>query len=124
MMLTQVAGMNRRTGRWLYGVDHVRQSILDVLTTPLGTRVCNRSYGSDLPDLIDAPLNEAGVQALYAATAVAISTWYPFVTLDQIAVETGETPGTTLLSLTGTETGTDGTNPFTLSLPLSPQTLN
>lgn len=126
--LASVLGMDRNTGRWLAGVDHIRQSILDILTTPRGTRVCNRDYGSDLPDLIDAPLNDAGVQALYAATALAIDTWYPFVTLTQIAVEAGANPGTILLSLTGTETGVDPAqaNPFTLSLPLSlpTQTVN
>ncbi|GDD08501.1 phage baseplate assembly protein [Escherichia coli] len=32
-------GMDRNTGKPLSGVDHICQSIVDILTTPLGTRV-------------------------------------------------------------------------------------
>jgi phage baseplate assembly protein W len=39
-------GMNRNTGRKLSGVDHLRQSIVDILTTPIGSRVMRRDYGS------------------------------------------------------------------------------
>ena len=126
MRLANVSGMNVNTGQWLRGVDHIAQSILDVLTTSPGTIVCNRDYGSDLPNLIDAPLNDAGVQALYAATAVAVAIHYPFVTLTQIAVEQGDQAGSISLGLTGVEAGSELAEPFTLSLslPLPVPTLN
>jgi uncharacterized protein len=119
--LASVSGMDRRTGRVLTGKDHVRQSITDILTTPVGSRVCNRSYGSQLPDLIDAPMNDAGIQALYAATATAIAAWYPQITLTQIAVTAGEAPGIVTVSLTGTETDVSSTfdTAFNLALDLS-----
>ena len=50
-------GMSRETGTALDGNAHLAQSIGDILSTPLGARVMRRDYGSDLPDLIDRPLN-------------------------------------------------------------------
>ncbi len=49
-------GMNAATGRNLTGLDHLHQSIADILSTPIGTRVMRRDYGSRLPELIDAPM--------------------------------------------------------------------
>ncbi len=63
------------------GIDHVKQSISDILTTPLNSRVMRREYGSELPDLIDQPMNPRGKMRLYAATAGAIRRWEPRVTL-------------------------------------------
>ena len=69
MSIATVSGMDRVTGAALSGRAHMRQSIMDILTTPIGSRVGQREYGSRLPELIDAPLNEQGRQAIYAATA-------------------------------------------------------
>ena len=43
------SGMHRTTGAGLSGIEHLRQSIADILTTPLGTRLQRRTYGSLLP---------------------------------------------------------------------------
>ncbi|MCE1782060.1 baseplate assembly protein, partial [Enterobacter hormaechei] len=48
-------GMNRQTGRSLTDLDHVRQSVSDILLTPVGSRLERRTYGSLLPELIDWP---------------------------------------------------------------------
>lgn len=45
-------GMSRDSGKELKGIDHLRQSITDILTTPVGTRVWRRDYGSRLPRLV------------------------------------------------------------------------
>lgn len=66
-------GMNAATGKDIAGPARLRQSITDVLTTPIGSRVGRRDYGSLLPELISQPMNGAGVQRLYAATALAIA---------------------------------------------------
>ena len=66
---TYLAGMARATGKAMAGVDHIAQSIGDILTTPLGSRVMRRDYGSLLPQLIDAPLNRATALLLIAATS-------------------------------------------------------
>lgn len=68
-------GMDRRTGRKLSGLDHLWQSVEDILTTRIGSRVMRRSYGSDLPNLIDEPFNEAVRLDMIAATADALGRW-------------------------------------------------
>ena len=52
-------GMNRETGKSIDGVDHLRQSVTDILTTRIGQRVMLRKYGSNLPELVDLPTNRA-----------------------------------------------------------------
>lgn len=72
------------TGQHLSGLDHVRQSITDILTTPLGARVYRRDYGSELFSLIDAPLNSATLVRIYAATASALAKWEPRVLVQRV----------------------------------------
>lgn len=93
-------GFEAATGRTLSGIDHLRQSIRDILTTPLGTRVMRRDYGSRLYELVDAPVNQATLLDLYAATAEALATWEPRIALQRVQVTTAE-PGSVVLSLTG-----------------------
>ncbi len=68
-------GMNAATGKDLTGQDHLRQSVEDILGTPIGTRVMRRDYGSKLPDLIDNPMTPALNVDIFAATAEAIDKW-------------------------------------------------
>lgn len=93
-------GINAANGKRLGGLDHLRQSLRDILTTPVGTRVMRRAYGSRLFQLIDAPLNRATVLQLYAATAEAIRKWEPRFKLTRVQVASSE-PGTVTLDLTG-----------------------
>ena len=51
-------GVNSRTGKRLSGSDHLRQSVSDILSTPLGSRVLVRDYGSDLFSLVDNPRDD------------------------------------------------------------------
>lgn len=68
-------GMNVLNGRYLTGLDHLKQSIADILNTPIGSRVMRRDYGSKLFSLIDAPLNRGTLVDIYAATAEALMKW-------------------------------------------------
>ena len=77
-------GMNASTGALLDGIDHLRQSISNILTTPVGSRVMRRDYGSDLYRLVDKPLNSSTVLEIYTATAVAISRWEPRVEVEAV----------------------------------------
>ncbi len=70
-------GINSSSGKRLGGIEHLRQSIRDILTTPIGSRVMRRDYGSRLFELIDAPLNRSTLLDLYAATAEALEKWEP-----------------------------------------------
>lgn len=93
-------GTNASTGKQLAGLDHLRQSVRDILTTPLGSRVMRRDYGSRLPELVDAPMNGETVMDLYAATAEALQNWEPRFQLTQVTM-TSATPGAVVLDLTG-----------------------
>lgn len=79
-------GMDAATGKPLAGVDHLRQSIADILSTPLGTRVGRRDYGSLLAELVDQPMNPLGRMRLMAATALALLRWEPRLILTNVAI--------------------------------------
>ncbi|MCF6432908.1 GPW/gp25 family protein [Leisingera sp. MMG026] len=78
--------MDRHTGRRLEDGAHLAQSILDILTTPKGTLVMLRDYGSDLPDVIDQPLNGETLIDVYQATAEALALWEPRISLGRVQV--------------------------------------
>ena len=91
--------MNAATGRQLSGFEHLRQSVRDILTTPLGSRVMRRDYGSRLFELVDAPLNGATLTRMYAATFAALKRWEPRLKADKVsAIITG---GGVELTITG-----------------------
>lgn len=52
-----LVGMSKETGKALSASEHLRQSILDILTTPRGSRCLNRDYGSDLYKMIDGTID-------------------------------------------------------------------
>lgn len=82
--------MDRRTGRILKGWPHVVQSIEDIFTTRVLSRVMRRSYGSDTTKLIDAPTNESSLLAVYVAIAEALDAWEPRYEVKRIGfVEAG-----------------------------------
>lgn len=77
-------GTDATTGKALEGIAHLRQSVRDILTTPLGSRVMRRDYGSRLFELVDAPLNSQTLVDLYAATAEALMHWEPRLLVQQV----------------------------------------
>ncbi len=94
--------MNRDTGKTMAtGLEHLRQSIVDILTTPIGTRVERRSYGSLLPELIDHPDNAVTRMRLYAATASALMKWEPRLRVNRVQLLTGPQPGQCTVELQG-----------------------
>lgn len=78
-------GTDSTTGKALDGLAHLRQSIRDVLTTPLGSRVMRRDYGSRLFDLVDAPLNAVTKAEIFAAAAESLMRWEPRLMIQQVA---------------------------------------
>ena len=93
-------GISATTGKRLTGIDHLRQSIRDILTTPIGSRVMRRDYGSRLFELIDAPMNRSTLLDIYAATAEAIARWEPRFKLQRV-VAASASPGHVVLDMTG-----------------------
>ena len=93
-------GTDSATGKYLQGIDHLRQSIRDILTTPIGSRVMRREYGSRIYELVDAPMNRATLLELYVATAEALAQWEPRFLLTSVKA-TEASPGHIILSLQG-----------------------
>lgn len=76
-----MSGMAADTGRAVPDdLEHIRRSIARILTTPLGSRVKRREFGSLIPDLIDHPTNQANLLRLQNASLMAILRWEPRVT--------------------------------------------
>ena len=79
-------GMDRRTGQPLAGVAHLRQSIEDILATPLGSRRMRPEYGSQLRRFVDLPVNEGWKSAVQAEVARALGRWEPRLKLERVKV--------------------------------------
>ncbi|UXY16727.1 GPW/gp25 family protein [Chitiniphilus purpureus] len=85
-----MSGINASDGRQLDELAHLQQSVRRILTTPIGSRVMRRDFGSQLPELIDAPLNGATALRVLAATAMALTRWEPRLRLTQVQLQVGE----------------------------------
>ena len=94
-------GLNAATGRPIADLEHIRQSIADILATPIGTRVMRRDYGSLLPELIDQPFNDATRLRLYGATALALMRWEPRIRITRVHLASGPQAGQVELTLDG-----------------------
>jgi len=94
-------GVEAASGRALDGNAHLSQSIGDILSTPIGSRVMRRDYGSMLPDLIDQPANSITRQLIFAATAVALSRWEPRLKITRVGVSTDNRDGKVAVDIEG-----------------------
>ncbi|MEL8055041.1 MAG: GPW/gp25 family protein [Pseudomonadota bacterium] len=82
--LSVFKGMDPLTGRAVFDLDHVRQSVRDILSTPVGTRVQRRTFGSTLYKLLDAPMTEGLLAEVRAAVAGALTRWEPRLRLVKV----------------------------------------
>jgi len=98
-------GLNAETGATLSGWPHVVQSIRDILTTPVGSRVMRREYGSELPLLVDRPMTQRVILAVYAATAIAIARWEPRFDLTGVEMAGVDADGRLALTIFGRHEG-------------------
>ena len=110
--------MNRTTGQAIAGMGHLQQSVSDILTTPLGTRIARRTYGSLLPDLIDQPDNPLTRLRMYAATASALMRWEPRLRVTRVQLASGPAAGQVTLDLTGEHMPTGQTVGLSTALAL------
>lgn len=94
--------------------EHIRQSIADILLTPIGSRVKRRDYGSLIPELIDLPINDILKLQLYAATVMAIAAYEPRVAISNVALLHDGSRMTITLSLIRFDGSSDS-----FSLPLA-----
>ena len=80
-------GISRTTGRAITDAEHIRQSVSDILLTPVGSRVMRRDYGSLLSSMIDQPQTPALELQIKAACYMAILKWEPRLKLTSVTTE-------------------------------------
>lgn len=100
-MANNFNGTSAADGSSIGGSAHLKQSVKDILTTRLNSRVMLRQYGSRLPELVDNPLNELTKVELFAATAEALATWEPRIRLDRVYVQSVSEAGKIVIALEG-----------------------
>jgi phage baseplate assembly protein W len=79
-------GMNRETGKAVSDADHLRQSIRDILSTRIGTRTMLRDYGSNIPELVDLPINQTTIAAIKADVINALNVWEPRMRVNKVTL--------------------------------------
>ncbi len=121
-------GMDRNTGQVLAGDAHLAQSLTDIITTPLGTRIMRRDYGSLLFELLDRPLNAVTRLLITMACTMAIDRWEPrikitgvqFIPNNDGADSANFSSGSAHLTITGHRTDDPDPNALTrLSIPIT-----
>lgn len=114
-----MTGMSRISGRSMTNnapeYAHVHQSLDDIYSTLIGTRICRRDYGSLVPHLIDQPCNEATRLKLMSAAVTAAIRWEPRIKINQAMVsQAADQPGRWALTTQGTFLDSNGqTSTFT-----------
>lgn len=93
-------GVSSENGQYLSDLEHLKQSLVNILTTPIGTRVMCRDYGSYLFELVDQPINRELIPRIYAAVAEAVDKWEPRFKLEKITINSIK-EGKITLSLSG-----------------------
>lgn len=94
-------GFSNVDGSLKTGFDHVRQSIEVILNTPIGSRVMRRDFGSELMALIDRPMNDRVILAIYSACATAIARWEPRFAITGISIDDLTAQGVVALKISG-----------------------
>lgn len=95
-------GMDSKTGKTLGGEAHIKQSIRDILTTAIGTRVELLEYGSELPNLVDRPMNNLLTVEVFAEIAKALAKWEPRFVLNAVRIEGMTQNGRMTIGIDGT----------------------
>lgn len=117
--MSHYAGMHRTTGHSLDGLAHIRQSIIDILTTSLGTRLMRRTYGSVIPSLIDQPISPAIRMRLISGAVMAVLTWEPRIKITRCLIRQGDQPHSLILVMEATRTdGVYSGQRVSLSVPI------
>ena len=115
-MTVRYRGMNRQTGLSISEAEHIRQSVRDILVTPVGSRVMRREYGSLLSQMIDQPQTPALELQIKVACYMAVLKWEPRVTLSSVTTARSF-DGRMTVTLTGQHNDTG--QPLSLTIPVS-----
>ena len=82
--MATLVGVDRRTGQAISGIDHLHQSIEDLITTRVGSRVIRPEYGSYLPAMVDMGISPGLASAYQAEVSRAIQRWYPVFSVKSV----------------------------------------
>lgn len=99
-MTATYTGMNPNDTGTLNDTDQLWNSVKDILTTPLASRVMRRDYGSLVPDLIDEPQNDATRLQCMSAAVIALARWENRIALNTIDIRWSK-DGRAVAELTG-----------------------
>lgn len=88
--------ISRNDGAVLNDIEQIYQSIEDILTTPIGTRLMMREYGSLLADLIDQPTSDVILLQMYSAIYTALFIWEDRVSIERVQVHHVDKGGMTV----------------------------
>lgn len=121
MTTSGLAGMNRASGKSLSGDEHLAQSIADIITTPLGSRVMRRDYGCLLFELIDKPLGPATMLLASMAIAIALARWEPRIELRSVRIEGEFASGLANVTIEGIRADSTANALTRLSIPIFPR---
>lgn len=78
--------MSRHNGSVLSEKEQIQQSLEDISTTPIGSRIYRREYGTQLADLIDQPISSGLYLKIYSTLYVAYSRWEDRIEISQMQV--------------------------------------
>ena len=98
--MTLYSGMNNTSGKVITDIDHLRQSVRDILLTPQGSRIARREYGSPAvgTDEISHKIRHYACRS--CRQCMALSRWEPRLTLDSITINSNF-DGSMVVELTG-----------------------
>ena len=82
--------ISRETGKLLTEIEHIKQSLADLISTPIGSRVMRRDYGTQLANLIDQPTSETLYLKCYSTIYLAILRWEPRIEISKIFISSQE----------------------------------
>lgn len=95
-----MTGMDKVSGKPLTDFLHLKQSIEDILTTPIGSRIMRREYGSKLFQRLDAPMTGELIAEIYADVVEALFNYEPRFKVTNVTVVSIE-DGHLILDLMG-----------------------
>ncbi|MDH2998100.1 baseplate wedge subunit [Pasteurellaceae bacterium LFhippo2] len=79
--------MDKETGEYLDDeIEHIKQSVADILLTAKGTRIMRRTYGSNLYKLIDRPISAGLALQISCACVMALKQWEPRIEVNSFKV--------------------------------------
>lgn len=110
--MTKSPLISNQTGQPIDNDANLRQSIIDVLITPIGSRLMRRDYGCGISELIDAPANNNLIALMKAHIAKALKRWILNFAAKKILIEKNQTQF--LITIIGLRTDTPNNSTLTI----------